>query len=249
MDFDAGFVLNLIYGIIIIVVVAVLLIIANRYLFKFLRIRFRKSIVLFFEMVIALLIISFAVGSIASLYGFREVFIVVFGLFILGVLAIIIGSRHVLEEYMSGVLAIEIHDLRVGDYIEVDHVRGYIVALNETSVVVRDMHRDLVYIPYTKLLHSPFKRFRVEEGHEIVIPIVIPYVSDLAELRNRIMERARELGIENVRISIESLSEKSIRLIIRGIIRDLRREEEIRYSMLDEIYSRAFQKIRENRSV
>lgn len=242
MFIDIGFLLDLVYVIFLLVGVTILYILIHRYVIGVLRRRVRRAIMFIFDFILILFIVSIVIGGVASLYGFREVFAIVFGLFIIGILIVLIGSRHVLEEYMSGVFATEIHDLRIGDYIEIDHFRGHIVALNETSIVIRDSHRDLVYIPYTKILHTPFKRFRVEEGHEIIIPVIIPYTTDLKDLREEIKKRSQELGVENVRVSIESFGERNIRMIIRGIIRDLRREEDIRYALLDEIYSMAFRR-------
>ena len=213
----------------------------HRFLFRRMIRVLRRPLIIIIDLVVLLFIASMILGIIGSVYGFHEFFAIIFGLFVIGSLAILLGSRHVLEEYLSGVFSTELYDLKIGDYIELDNVRGHVVALEETAIVIRDPHRDLVYIPYTKLLHSSFKRFRAEEGHEIVVHATIPARASLSALKEDILKEASSLGLENIRISIESLGIDSLRIVIRGIIRDVRREEEIKYLLLDYIYTRALQ--------
>ncbi len=219
----------------------VLYVLAHKYLFKYVSRTLRGPFIILFEIVIVFFSLSIILASIAMLYGFHELFIIIFTLFIIASIIIMIGSRHMIEEYISGLFVPDLLDLKIGDYIEIDGFRGHIVAIDDTSIVIRDPHRDLIHIPYTTLLHKSFKKFRIEEGHEIIVPITIPLRTSIRTLREDIFRIANELGMENTRISIESISENNMKIIIRGIIRDPRREEEIRYSLLDQIYNKLFQ--------
>ncbi|MGC9149189.1 MAG: mechanosensitive ion channel domain-containing protein [Sulfolobales archaeon] len=231
---------------ILIVIIAVFLAIilyisTHKYLFKHISRALRRPFIILFEIVIVFFSLSIIIASIAILYGFHEIFVIIFTLFIIASIILIIGSRHVIEEYISGLFVPDLFDLKIGDYIEIEGFRGHIVAIDDTSIIIRDPHRDLIHIPYTTLLHKSFKKFRIEEGHEIIVPTTIPLRASIRTLREDILRIASELGIENTRISIESISENSMKIIIRGIIRDPRREEEIRYSLLDQIYNKLFQ--------
>jgi small-conductance mechanosensitive channel len=129
--------------------------------------------------------------------------------------------------------------LRVGDYVEFENTRGYIATLGYTALVVRSPHRDLVYIPYTMLARSHFKRFKADEGHEIRVHVHAPHDPNLAKIREEASRIACSLGVENTRVNVEHIGEDGVLLTIRGVIRDPRREEEVRYTILNHIYSAA----------
>lgn len=196
-----------------------------------------RRLLLFLEFIFILLALSLFLAIVAHLYGFPSLFIISLSIFAVGVLTILIGTRHVIEEYFTGLISVKAYDLKVGDYIELDDIRGYIVALDDTAVVVRDLQRDLVYIPYTKLVHSTFKRFRVEEGHEIRVNILVPHGVGLKRVKDEVTRIANSLGIEDVRVDIGSVRSSGVILVVRGIIRDPRKEQELRYAILDHVYS------------
>lgn len=196
-----------------------------------------RRLLLVLEFLFMLLAISIFLAVVSHIYGFPLIFVLSLSIFLVGALALLLGARHVLEEYFTGLIAIRAFDLKVGDYVEFDHIKGHIVAIEDTAIVIRDSQRDLVYIPYTKLVHSTFKRFRVEEGHEVRVHILIPHGVGLKKVKEEILKLAETLGLENVRVDIGSMRSDGVVLAIRGIIRDPRREEEIKYAILDHIYS------------
>ncbi len=170
-------------------------------------------------------------------YGFPLLALVALSALAIGSLALLVGFRHVIEEYFTGLVLVKTHKLRVGDYVEFENTRGYIVALGDTALVVRNPHRDLVYIPYTRLARSGFKRVSTGEGHEIRVHVHAPHGPGLAKIREEALRIAGSLGVENVRVDVESIGEDGVLLAVRGVIRDPRREEEIKYAILDSIYS------------
>ena len=170
-------------------------------------------------------------------YGFPLLALVALTLLIVGLLTLLAGLRHFIEEYLTGLVLVKTYKLRVGDYVEFENTRGYIVALGDTALVVRNPHRDLVYVPYTRLARSGFKRLTAGEGHEIRVHVHAPHGPSLARIREEAARIAGSLGVENVRVDVESIGEDGVLLAIRGVIRDPRREEEIKYAILDHIYS------------
>jgi hypothetical protein len=189
------------------------------------------------EPVFAVLAASLFLAMAAHAYGFPLLALVALSVLIIGSSALLVGFRHVIEEYFTGLVLVKAFGLKVGDYVEFENARGYIVALGDTALVVRNPHRDLVYIPYTRLARSHFKRLKAGEGHEIKVHVHAPHGPGLAKVREEASRIAGSLGVENVRVDVESIGEDGVLLAVRGVIRDPRREEEVRYAILDHIYS------------
>lgn len=213
-----------------------LYIVSSIFIFRHIIRVLEKEMLIVARIAMGLLSISLFLAFIASLHGVHEIFILVFSLFIISFLAVIVGARHVLEEYMTGVFASKAYDLRAGDYIEIRDIRGYVAALDDTSIIIRDPKKGLVYIPYTMLAHTPFKRVKIEEGYEMRVILTIPLYIDLQNVRTRIEDIVRGLGVENPRVDIDSIGSRGLRLVVRGSIRDPRRGEEIRLALLDRLY-------------
>jgi small-conductance mechanosensitive channel len=189
------------------------------------------------EPVFAVLAASLFLAVTANVYGFPLLALVALSALIIGSLALLVGFRHVIEEYFTGLVLVKAFGLKVGDYVEFEDARGYVVALGDTALVVRNPHRDLVYIPYTRLARSHFKRLKAGEGHEIKVHVHAPHGPGLARVREEASRIAGSLGVENARVDVESIGEDGVLLAVRGVIRDPRREEEIRYAILDHVYS------------
>jgi len=196
-----------------------------------------RRLLLLLEFIFIILAASLFLAVTAHVYGFPLLALVALSVFIVGSLTLLVGFRHVIEEYFTGLISVKAYGLRIGDYIEFNNVRGHIVALEDTALAVRDSHRDIVYIPYTRLVHSTFKRFRVEEGHEIRVRILVPHGFGLKRVKEEVSRLAGSLGIENIRVDIESVRQGGVILVVRGVIRDPRKEDEIKYAILDHVYS------------
>lgn len=214
----------------------ILYIISSVTLFKHIARVLGREMLIVLRIAMILLSISLFLAFISYLYGVHEIFVLIFTLFIVSFLVVIMGARHVLEEYMTGIFASRAYDLRVGDYIEIGGIRGYITALDDTSIIVKDSRKGLVHIPYTMITHTPFKRIKPEEGYEIRIPVFLPHGIDIERILENAQRIARELGLDEARADIESIRSTGITLLVRGVARDPRREDEIRYTILDRLY-------------
>ncbi len=189
------------------------------------------------ELVLIVMSASLFLAVASHAYGFPLLGLATLVVLTMGLLALLVGLRHPIEEYLTGLVLVKARGLRVGEYVEFENTRGYIVALDDTALVVRNPHRDLVYIPYTRLARSGFKRVRAGEGHEIRVHVHVPHGPGLAKIREEASRIAGSLGVENVRVDVEHIGEDGVLLAVRGVIRDPRREEEVRYAILDSIYS------------
>ena len=203
-----------------------------------------KEFLLILRISTALLSISIFLAFIAYIHGAHEIFVLIFSLFVISFLVVILGARHVLEEYITGIFASKTFDLRAGDYIEIGDIRGYIAALDDTNVIIRDIRKGLIYVPYTMFVHTPFKRAKVEEGYDIRITISLDHSIDLKGLRRELNTIAKDLGLSDLRLDIEAIETSGIVISIRGSIRDPRKQDEIRYALLDRLYPLLFSKDR-----
>jgi small-conductance mechanosensitive channel len=135
-------------------------------------------------------------------------------------------------------------DLHVGDYIEFNNMRGYITALEDTYIVLRDPRREYVYIPYTTLLRSPFRRVKTPEGHEVRIRLFVPRGQELKKVREAVEQVAKEYGLERLSVDVEKIGVRGVVVVVRGMLKDPRQEDEVKYAVLDRVYA-TFQSIRQ----
>jgi len=210
---------------------------SNILLFKNLIRVLGKEFLVILRISIALLSISLFLAVTAYIHGVHEIFVLIFTLFIITFLVVVIGARHLLEEYMTGIFASKAFDLKVGDYIEIGDIRGYITALDDTNVIIRDTRRGIVYVPYTMFAHTPFKRAKIDEEYEVRVAASIDHFIDLEEVRRKLNEVAKEIGLVGVRLDVEAIGPSGVTLSIKGIIRDPRREDEVRHAVLNKLYS------------
>ncbi|MEZ0248043.1 MAG: mechanosensitive ion channel domain-containing protein [Thermoproteus sp.] len=185
--------------------------------------------------VLLAVVIFLAVASFA--YNVYALFLLMTTFLVLALVGLLIALRHLIEEYSAGVFISRVHGIHIGDYLQVGKTAGYIVAMRPTSLVIRDFKRNLVHIPYTKLIHESFHLVRVEEGHEIRVHMYMPYGSDVNRLRVELGHVASEFGVENFKIDVDHIGYRGVVLTARGILRDPRREEEVRYALLDRAYA------------
>ena len=176
-------------------------------------------------------------GMMALVFNVYALFILMVMFLAFALIGVLIALRHVLEEYFAGVFIAKIHGIHIGDYLQAGRVTGYVVAMRPTALVIRDIRRNLVHLPYTKLIHEPFNLVRIEEGHEIRVYLYMPHGVDINKLRAELGAVASEYGVENFRIDVEDIRYRGVVLAARGILRDPRREEEVRYALLDRAYS------------
>lgn len=190
-----------------------------------------------FNGIAVLLAVVIFLGVMTLSFNVYAIFILMVMFLAFALAGVLIALRHVIEEYFAGIFISRIHGIRIGDFLQSGKVAGYVVAMRPTALVIRDIRRNLVHVPYTILIHEPFNLIKVEEGHEIRVYLYIPHGVDLSKLRAALGAVASEFGVENFRIDVEDIKYKGIVLVARGILRDPRREEELRYALLDRAYA------------
>ncbi|ABL88059.1 potassium transport membrane protein, conjectural [Pyrobaculum islandicum DSM 4184] len=189
------------------------------------------------KFLIVLFSISLFLAIVSPMTQLHYLFYLVLVVFIVAMGVLTLGTRRILEQYLTGLFIAKVLDLHIGDYIELDNIRGYITALEDVYIVLRDPRREYVYIPYTVLLQTPFRRVKAPEGHEVRIRLFIPRRQELKRVRELVNEVAKEYGLERLSVDVEKIGVKGIVLVVRGLLRDPRQEDELKYAILDRVYT------------
>lgn len=190
-----------------------------------------------FNGVAVLLAVVIFLGIATLIFNVYALFLLTVMFLAFALIGVLIALRHVIEEYFAGIFVSKIHGIRIGDFLQTGKVTGYVVAMRPTALVIRDLRRNLVHVPYTRLIHEPFNLIRVEEGHEVRVYLYMPHGVNIDRLRSELGAVASEYGVENFRIDVEDIRYRGVVLVARGILRDPRREKEVRYALLDRAYS------------
>jgi small-conductance mechanosensitive channel len=196
------------------------------------------------EFLVLLFSISLFLAVASPATQLHYLFFLVLAVFVIVMGVLLLGTWRVLEQYLTGLFVTKVLDLHVGDYIEFNKVRGYITALEDTYIVLRDPRREYVYIPYTTLLRSPFRRIKTPEGHEIRIRLFVPRGQELKKVREAVEQVAKEYGLEKLSVDVEKIGVKGIVVVVRGMLKDPRQEDEVKYAVLDRVYT-VFQSTRQ----
>ncbi|MCX8135764.1 mechanosensitive ion channel domain-containing protein [Pyrobaculum aerophilum] len=210
-------------------------------IFYFIRRIFSKVVnreqVYLMEIIALLFSLSLFFAIVSPQAQLHHLFYLIFAIFIVSTGIILLGTWRILQEYLTGLFITRVLDLHVGDYLEFDHMRGYITALEDAFIVLRDPRREYVYIPYTSLLQFPFRRVKTPEGHEVRIRLYIPRGHDLKKVRDIVATVAREYGLEKLNVDVERIGLRGVLLVVRGVLKDPRQEDEVKYAILDRVYA------------
>jgi len=192
---------------------------------------------LLLRLLAALFSLSLVFAIVTPVAQIHHLFYLLLVILVISLGSFILGTRRILEQYLTGLFVARVLDLHVGDYIELGDLRGYITALEDAYLVVRDPRREYIYIPYTVLLQSPFRRIKAPEGHEVRIRLFVPSGQDMRKIRSLIEEAAREFGVERLSVDVEKIGARGVTLVVRGVLRDPRQEDELKYAVLDKVYA------------
>jgi small-conductance mechanosensitive channel len=196
------------------------------------------------EFLVLLFSISLFLAVASPATQLHYLFFLVLAVFVIVMGVLLLGTWRVLEQYLTGLFVTKVLDLHVGDYIEFNNMRGYITALEDTYIVLRDPRREYVYIPYTTLLRSPFRRVKTPEGHEVRIRLFVPHGQELKKVREAVEQVAKEYGLEKLSVDVEKIGVKGVVVVVRGMLKDPRQEDEVKYAVLDRVYT-VFQSTRQ----
>ncbi|MFB6469967.1 MAG: mechanosensitive ion channel domain-containing protein [Vulcanisaeta sp. AZ3] len=185
-----------------------------------------------FRIILAVIILS----AIAYVYG---QYLIVGALLIIVAVILIIGMRPIIEEYFTGKISRLIRDysLDIGDHVEVMGIKGYVIKQTSLGLVIRNSRNELIYVPYTLLMKNMIRKVSPTEGIEVRIPFKVPKDGVLIDdLREELNEYMKDQGIEDPHVDIAAIEDKYVELIARGIYKDLRTIDDVKYSILNKAF-------------
>ena len=202
----------------------------------FFRVMHREQVYIL-ELVALLFSVSLFFAIVSPQAQLHHLFYLVFAIFIVSVGIMLLGTWRILSEYLTGLFITRVLDLHVGDYLEFGNMRGYVTALEDAFIVIRDPRREYVYIPYTSLLRIPFRRVKAPEGHEVRIRLFVPHGQDLRRVKELVGQVAKDYGLERLSVDVEKIGMRGVVVVVRGVLKDPRQEDELRYALLDRVYA------------
>ena len=140
-------------------------------------------------------------------------------------LAVGLALQGTLNNTFSGVILSFIPNIQIGDWIETNGFKGFVTDINLRSVTLKTADQNLVSIPNSKIIESPFKNLSKDDRSIACIECGIGYESDL-EFVEKVTVKAIEDAIpqlpgEQVNFYYKEFGSSSINYEIRFWIKEL----------------------------
>lgn len=143
-----------------------------------------------------------------------------------GILAVLAGMstgiglalKDLIENLFYGV-SLMTGRVKVGDYIELDGIRGKVNNINYQSTMVETLDGSIIAFQNSQLFSKNFKNLTKNHGNEMVkIPIGVAYGTNVEKVRDILRENMKELDCWNQKRGLEILfdnfGENSVDLIL-----------------------------------
>lgn len=108
-------------------------------------------------------------------------------------LAVGLALQGTLNNTFSGVILSFIPKIQIGDWVETNGFEGFVTDINLRSVTLKTADQNLVSIPNSKIVESPFKNLSADDRSIAIVECGVGYESDL-----EFVEKTTVQAIENV---------------------------------------------------
>lgn len=138
-----------------------------------------------------------------------------------GVVGLAVGFalQGTLHNTFAGVIISFIPKLQIGDWIETNDYSGFVVDINLRSVIIQTVDYNLVIIPNSKIVDSPFKNFSRTPRGRIILSCGVGYESDLPKVQeiteNAIKEVFEQEPGEGIQLFFTEFGDSSINYQLR----------------------------------
>ena len=138
-----------------------------------------------------------------------------------GVVGLAVGFalQGTLHNTFAGVIISFIPKLQIGDWIETNDYSGFVVDINLRSVIIQTVDYNLVVIPNSKIVDSPFKNFSRTSRGRIILTCGVGYESDLPKVQeiteNAIKEIFEQQPGESIQFYFTEFGDSSINYQLR----------------------------------
>lgn len=134
-------------------------------------------------------------------------------------LAIGLALQGTLNNTFSGVILSFLPRIQIGDWLETNDFSGKVIDIDLRSVVLQTADQNIVAIPNSKIIDSPFKNFSRTDRGRITVECGVGYESDLnkvQELTEQIIKKNFEQKSgEGIEFYYTGFGDSSINFIVR----------------------------------
>ncbi|HLS29510.1 MAG TPA: mechanosensitive ion channel family protein [Flavobacteriaceae bacterium] len=134
-------------------------------------------------------------------------------------LAIGLALQGTLHNTFSGVILSFMPSLQIGDWVETIGFAGSVVEINLRNIVIKQSDNNLVFIPNSKLVDSPFKNYSITNRSRVMLDCGVSYEDDLEQVEQLTKETIAEIfqqkNEEEVEFMFYEFGDSSINFTVR----------------------------------
>ncbi len=145
-----------------------------------------------FNRLIIIIIFTIAVMLILRYFNI-EITPFIAGLGIAG-LAVALALQPTLTNFFAGLQIVSAEPFRIGDYIEINELRGYVEDISWRHTTIRTLANNRIIIPNSKLIESIIiNNNRPAREMSVLVQVGVDYKSDLKEVEKITIDVARQI--------------------------------------------------------
>lgn len=134
-------------------------------------------------------------------------------------LAIGLALQGTLSNTFSGVILSFLPRIQIGDWVETNSFSGRVIDIDLRSVVLQTSDQNMVVIPNSKIIDTPFKNFSRSDRGRIIVSCGIGYESDLEKVQQLteevIKSKFKQKNGEGIEFFYTDFGDSSIDFVIR----------------------------------
>lgn len=134
-------------------------------------------------------------------------------------LALGLALQGTLSNTFSGVILSFLPRIQIGDWVETNDFSGRVIDIDLRSVVLQTSDQNIVAIPNSKIIDSPFKNFSRSERGRIAVECGVGYESNLEKVQqlteNIIKANFEQRNGESIEFYYTGFGDSSIDFVIR----------------------------------
>lgn len=134
-------------------------------------------------------------------------------------LAIGLALQGTLHNTFSGVILSFMPSLEIGDWVETNGYSGSVTEINLRNIVIKQSDNNLVVIPNSKIVDSPFKNYSSTNRSRVMVDCGVGYEDDLEKVeqltKKTISEIFEQKNNEKVEFMFREFGDSSINFTVR----------------------------------
>lgn len=134
-------------------------------------------------------------------------------------LAVGLALQGTLNNTFSGVILSFLPKIQLGDWVETNDFSGRVIDIDLRSVVIQTADQNIVVIPNSKIVDTPFKNFSRTNRGVVMVTCGVGYESDLEKVQqlteNCIQEQFSQLTGEKINFFYTGFGDSSIDFEVR----------------------------------